>query len=120
MPGGSTRWSSTEMIVYLISRGSGSGSSPCVSLFFQCSFGFSVVVTPVTLRAVALEIEINRDACMASGNCSFWARGVFHLGDERVAMVLDPTAQPEEKVILAGQGCPTQAISIVKDGEKIV
>jgi ferredoxin len=34
--------------------------------------------------------------------------------------VLDPAAQPEEKVILAGQGCPTQAITIVKDGEKIV
>jgi ferredoxin len=118
--GGSTRWSSTEMIVYLISRGSGSGSSPCVSLFFQCSFGFSVVVTPVTLRAVALEIEINRDACMGSGNCSFWAPGVFDLDDDGVAVVLDPTAQPEEKVILAGQGCPTQAITIVKDGEKIV
>ena len=108
------------MIVYLMSRGSGSGSSPCVSLFFQCSFGFSVVVTPVTLRAVALEIEINRDACMGSGNCSFWAPGVFDLDDEGVAVVLDPTAQAEDKVILAGQGCPTQAISIVKDGEKIV
>jgi hydroxymethylpyrimidine pyrophosphatase-like HAD family hydrolase len=40
--------------------------------------------------------------------------------DDGVAVVLDPTAQPEEKVILAGQGCPTQAITIIKDGEKIV
>jgi ferredoxin len=69
---------------------------------------------------VALEIEINRDACMGSGNCSFWAPGVFDLDDEGIAVVLDPTAQPEDKIILAGQGCPTQAISIVKDGEKIV
>ena len=69
---------------------------------------------------MALEIEIDRNQCMGSGNCSFWAPGVFDLDDDGVAVVLDPTAQPEEKVILAGQGCPTQAITIVKDGEKIV
>jgi ferredoxin len=108
------------MIVYLISRGSGSGSRPCVSLFFQWSFGFSVAVTPVTLRAVALEIEIDRDKCMGSGNCSFWAPGVFDLDDEGISVVLDPTAAPEDKIILAAQGCPTQAISVVRDGEKLV
>jgi ferredoxin len=57
---------------------------------------------------------------MGSGNCSFWAPGVFDLDDDGVAVVIDPDAQPEDKVILAGQGCPTQAITIVKDGEKIV
>jgi ferredoxin len=62
---------------------------------------------------VALKIEINRDACMGSGNCSFWAPGVFDLDDDGVAVVIDPDAQPEDKVILAGQGCPTQAITIV-------
>lgn len=67
-----------------------------------------------------LEIEIDRELCMGSGNCSFWAPGVFDLDDEGIAIVLDPTAAPEEKVILAGQGCPTQAISITKDGEKVV
>jgi ferredoxin len=69
---------------------------------------------------VALKIEINREACMGSGNCSFWAPGVFDLDDEGVAIVIDPEAAPEEKVILAGQGCPTQAIAITKNGEKIV
>ena len=69
---------------------------------------------------MALEIEINRDACMGSGNCSFWAPGVFDLDDDGVAVVIDPNAQPEDEVILAGQGCPTQAITIVGDGEKIV
>lgn len=67
-----------------------------------------------------LEIEIDRELCMGSGNCSFWAPGVFDLDDEGIAIVLDPTAAPEDKVILAGQGCPTQAISITKDGEKVV
>jgi ferredoxin len=69
---------------------------------------------------VGLEIEINREQCMGSGNCSFWAQGVFDLDDDGVAVVLDATAQPEDKIILAGQGCPTQAISVVKDGEKVV
>jgi ferredoxin len=67
-----------------------------------------------------MTIEINRDLCMGSGNCSFWAPGVFDLDDDGVAIVIDPTAAPEDKIILAGQGCPTQAISITRDGEKVV
>jgi ferredoxin len=69
---------------------------------------------------VALKIEIDRQACMGSGNCSFWAPGVFDLDDDGVAIVIDPTAAPEDKISLAGQGCPTQAISITRDGEKVV
>ena len=69
---------------------------------------------------VALSIEINREVCMGSGNCSFWAPGVFDLDDDGIAIVTDPEGEPEDKIVLAGQGCPTQAISIVKDGEKIV
>jgi ferredoxin len=69
---------------------------------------------------VALSIEINREVCMGSGNCSFWAPGVFDLDDDGIAIVTDPEGEPEDKIVLAGQGCPTQAISIVRDGEKIV
>jgi ferredoxin len=79
-----------------------------------------VVVTLITLRGVGLEIEVDRELCMGSGNCGFWAPGVFDLDDEGIAVVLDPTASSEDKIILAGQGCPTQAISISRDGEKIV
>jgi ferredoxin len=69
---------------------------------------------------MALDITINRDTCMGSGNCSFWAPGVFDLDDEGIAIVLDPNAQPEDKVVLAGQGCPTQAITIMRGSEKLV
>ena len=69
---------------------------------------------------VALKIEINRDACMGSGNCGFWAPGVFDLDDDGIAIVVDPEAADDEKIVLAGQGCPTQAISITRDGERIV
>lgn len=53
---------------------------------------------------------------MGSGNCSFWAPGVFDLDDEGVAVVVDAAAAPEEKIILAMQGCPTQAIRLTRDG----
>ena len=69
---------------------------------------------------MALEITIDREVCMGSGNCSFWAPGVFDLDDDGVAVVVDLDAAPEDKVILAAQGCPTQAIRISRDGERLV
>ena len=69
---------------------------------------------------MTLEISIDRDTCMGSGNCSFWAPGVFDLDDDGIAVVVDQNACPEDKIILAGQGCPTHAISITRDGEKLV
>ena len=69
---------------------------------------------------MALAIEINREVCMGSGNCSFWAPAVFDLDDYGVAVVIDAAGDTEEKVILAAQGCPTQAITVTRDGEKIV
>jgi ferredoxin len=68
---------------------------------------------------VSLEIVINREVCMGSGNCSFWAPGVFDLDDDGIAIVLDVAAQPEDKVVLAAQGCPTQAISVTNNGQKL-
>ena len=68
---------------------------------------------------MALSIEINREVCMGSGNCSFWAPGVFDLDDDGIAILVDVDAAPEEKIVLAAQGCPTQAITLVKDGEKL-
>jgi ferredoxin len=73
-----------------------------------------------TVAGVALEINIDRELCMGSGNCSFWAPGVFDLDDEGIAVVLDPNGAPEDKIVLAAQGCPTQAISVLNDGQKLV
>lgn len=67
-----------------------------------------------------LSIEINREVCMGSGNCSFWAPAVFDLDDDGVAIVIDAEGDTDEKIILAAQGCPTQAISVLRDGEKVV
>ncbi len=67
-----------------------------------------------------LRIEIDAGKCMGSGNCSFWAPATFDLNEDGIAFVVDPDGDPEDKVILAGQGCPTQAISIWRDDERLV
>lgn len=69
---------------------------------------------------VALDIRIDRELCMGSGNCSFWAPGVFDLDEEGISVLVDPAGQPDDKIVLAAQGCPTQAIAVFRDGEKLV
>ncbi len=68
---------------------------------------------------MAVEIRIDREKCMGSGNCSFWAPSTFDLDDEGIAIVVDPEGDSDEKVILAAQGCPTQAISVWRDGDQL-
>jgi ferredoxin len=67
-----------------------------------------------------LRIEIDREACMGSGNCSFWAPSTFDLGDDGVAFVTDHDGDPEDKVVLAASGCPTQAIAVYRGDERLV
>jgi ferredoxin len=66
-----------------------------------------------------VEITIDRDVCMGSGNCSFWAPGVFDLDDDGIAIVVDPAGAPVDKIVLAAQGCPTQAIAVMENGQKL-
>lgn len=67
-----------------------------------------------------LAISIDRSVCMGSGTCSYYAPGVFDLDDEGIAVVVDAGAQPEDKLLLAANGCPTHAIALTRDGERIV
>jgi ferredoxin len=68
---------------------------------------------------VGIRIDIDRDACMGSGNCVFAAPGVFELDDDSVARVVNPDAAPEEAVLTAARQCPTHAITVRRDGEVI-
>jgi ferredoxin len=61
---------------------------------------------------MGIDVEIDRDVCMGSGNCTYEAPGVFDLDDDGVAVVVDVTAAPEDSVAAAAEGCPTQAITI--------
>jgi ferredoxin len=66
---------------------------------------------------VALEIRINADTCMGSGNCAFWAPGVFDLDDNGIAVVIDPGAEADDKILAAAAGCPTRSIIVIREGE---
>ena len=66
---------------------------------------------------MGMEIVIDRDACMGSGNCVYTAPGVFELDDDSIARVVDPEASPDETILTAARQCPTHAISVRRDGE---
>lgn len=59
-----------------------------------------------------MEIRLDRSLCMGSGNCSYWASGVFDLDHEGLVVVIDPAGAADERVRLAAQSCPTGAIII--------
>jgi ferredoxin len=67
----------------------------------------------------ALEIKIDGDRCMGSGNCVFWAPGTFDLSDDGHAVVLDAAATEETRLRSAAQGCPVGAISLWRNGAEV-
>jgi ferredoxin len=69
---------------------------------------------------MGLEVDIDRDVCMGSGNCVYAAPGVFNLDNDSVAFVVDPAASSEEQVIVAAQNCPTHAITVRGDGVSLM
>ena len=66
-----------------------------------------------------LDVRIDWDRCMGSGNCVFWAPGTFDLSDDGHAVVLDAAATDEERLRIAAQGCPVGAISLWRDGAEV-
>jgi ferredoxin len=68
---------------------------------------------------MGMEIDIDRDACMGSGNCVYTTPGVFELDDGSIARVVDPEAAPVEAVVAAARQCPTHAITVRRDGEAL-
>jgi len=67
---------------------------------------------------VAPEVKVDRDVCMGSGNCTYEAPGVFELDDDSIAVVADPGAAPEDKVLAAARKCPARAITVLVDGQR--
>jgi ferredoxin len=67
----------------------------------------------------SLEVRIDRDRCMGSGNCVFWAPDTFDLSEDGHAVVTDAEATDEERLRIAAQGCPVGAISLWRDGAEV-
>jgi ferredoxin len=69
---------------------------------------------------VHFEVEIDRDACMGSGNCTYEAPGVFELDEDGISTVVRAVDETEELVIMAARKCPSRAISVRRDGRDVV
>ncbi len=69
---------------------------------------------------MSYSIKILRDLCIGAGTCVADAPKVFELDDEDIAFVLDPSANTEDEVLAAAQGCPTEAIVLYdEDGDQV-
>ncbi len=64
-----------------------------------------------------IRIEIDRDLCIGSGNCQFWAPHTFDLDDDARSVVIDPCGDAEDRIRVAAEGCPSKAISVVSVDE---
>jgi ferredoxin len=66
-----------------------------------------------------LEVQVDWDTCMGSGNCMFWAPGTFELSDDGHAVVIDANATDEGRLRVAAEGCPVGAISLWRNGVEV-
>jgi ferredoxin len=62
-----------------------------------------------------MKVRVDRDLCVGIGNCVALAPAVFRLDNENKAVVLNPSAVSEEKLMSAAESCPVSAI-ILEDG----
>jgi ferredoxin len=67
-----------------------------------------------------LDVQIDWDRCMGSGNCVYWAPDTFDLSEDGHAIVLDAAATDEARLRVAAEGCPVGAISLSRGGVVIV
>jgi ferredoxin len=63
-------------------------------------------------------IVVDRERCIGSGNCCFYAPNTFDLDDELKSVVIDPEGDEPADVRAAVEGCPVDAISIHDDAEE--
>jgi len=72
------------------------------------------------VSGTGIEVEVNVDLCIGTGNCVFFAPEVFEMGESGQATVLDPMARPAEDVVWAAKQCPIRAIRVWRDTEQLV
>ena len=57
------------------------------------------------------ELTVDRDRCMGSGQCTFYAPNTFDLDDMSIAIVIDDHGDPEDKIEMAISVCPTRSLA---------
>jgi ferredoxin len=66
---------------------------------------------------LSLDIRVNRDLCMGSGQCTIYAPKTFTQDESTIAVVVDPDGSSEAEVRDAISACPTGALSIAGEEE---
>jgi ferredoxin len=60
-------------------------------------------------------LVVDRERCIGSGNCCFYAPSTFELDDDLKSVVVDPKGNDPADVRAAIEGCPVNAISVRDD-----
>lgn len=60
---------------------------------------------------MADDLAVNRDRCMGSGQCTFYAPNTFDLDDTDIAIVIDARGDSDDKIQQAIDVCPTRSIT---------
>lgn len=64
-------------------------------------------------------MTVQHARCIGSKVCLSAAPGVFHIDYDNTALVIDPEAASEQELVDAARNCPTRAITVTKDGQKL-
>ena len=57
-------------------------------------------------------VSIDRDRCVGSSNCVFWAPASFSLEDDGISVFLETSDDDLETVTVAVEGCPTRSLAV--------
>lgn len=60
------------------------------------------------------DIIIDRDRCIGTGNCVFYAEQTFDLDEENKAFLIDALGDDEGRQRMAVENCPTGALSFAE------
>lgn len=63
---------------------------------------------------MTVEVSVDRDLCIGSGNCVHLSHGAIELDEFDVAEVRDATVATADQLRQAQRSCPTAAISITE------
>ena len=61
---------------------------------------------------MGVEVELDRDVCMGSGNRMGEAPDAFDLDEDGIAFVIDPAAVSEDTIVAVAKRCPSHAITV--------
>jgi len=68
-----------------------------------------------------VRITTDRDRCIGSGNCAFYAPSTFDLDDELKVIVVeggaDASLDRAEDIRAAVEGCPVNALGLTEEGD---